>query len=218
MILILGQKGQIMSFISNIFSGLKDFLVGPKGKFEQISSLDPAQQQQLQQLLGRIDPSLFSIQQQPSYQAGQSYLQSLLGGDISQFAAPYMRQFKEQTVPGLAEQFAGLGGLSSSGFQQALGGAASGLQENLASLRGQLQMQALPQALQYAQAPGQMQLDLSKLALSPYQQTAYVPGGPGLLQPLAGLGAQLGGAYFGSQFLAPKLGLTAGEIFKSLIR
>lgn len=208
-----------MSFISNIFSGLKDFLVGPKGKFEQISGLDPAQQQQLQQLIGRIDPSQFAIQQSPSYQAGQSYLQSLLGGDISQFASPYMREFQEQTIPGLAEQFAGLGGLSSSGFQQALGGASAGLQERLASLRGQLQMSALPQALQYAQAPGQMQLGLSQLALKPYQQTVYTPGGPGFLQPLAGLGAGLGGAFLASQLGLPAMvGLGAGGLFSQGMR
>jgi hypothetical protein len=203
-----------MSFFSNIFSGLKDFLVGPSEEFKQFSQLNPEQQQALSQILGKIDPSQFAIQQQPTYQAGQSYLQSLLGGDISQFADPYMRQFKEQTIPGIAEQFAGLGGLSSSGFQQALGGAAAGLQERLASLRGQLQMQALPQALGYAQAPAESQLALANLGLRPSQQTVFRPGGPGILQPLAGFGATLGGAYLGNQLgLNPDLISAMGSLF-----
>jgi hypothetical protein len=201
-----------MSIFSNMFSGFKDFLVGPRGEFQQFSQLNPQQEQALAQILGKIDPSQFAIQQQPTYQAGQSYLQSLLGGNISQFAEPYMRQFREQTIPGIAEQFAGLGGLSSSGFQQALGGAASGLQERLASLQGQLQMQALPQALGYAQAPMESQLALANIGLRPSQQTAFRPGGEGILQPLAGLGSSLAGAY-----LAQKLGLDP-EVFSNLLK
>lgn len=196
MIHILSQKGLIMSFISNIFSGLKDFFVGTPGRVESASTLNPAQQEQLQRILGTIDPSQFAIQQQPTYQAGQSYLQSLLGGNISQFTDPYMRQFKEQTVPGLAEQFAGLGGLSSSGFQQALGGAASGLQEKLASLRGSLMFGALPQALGFAQAPGQMQLGLTGIGLKPSIENIYKPQTQGLLQQLAPQLAKFAIAYY----------------------
>ena len=174
-----------MSFISNALSGLKNFFVGQPGKIESASTLNPAQQEQLQRILGQIDPSQFAIQQNPTYQAGQSYLQSLLGGDISQFTAPYMRQFKEQTVPGIAEQFAGLGGLSSSGFQQALGGAASGLLENLAGLRGSLMMGALPQALGFAKAPGEAMFGLANLGLRPTIENIYKPATQGLVQQLA---------------------------------
>ena len=154
------NQGGFGSSLSDLFSGLKQFVFGTPGKIESASTLDPQQQAFLKNLLGQVDPSTFAIQNQPTFQAGQSYLQSLLGGDISQFQAPYMRQFQEQTAD-LAERFAGLGGLSSSGFQQALGGAAGRLQENLASLRGGLQQQALGQALGYAQAPGQMQFGLA---------------------------------------------------------
>ena len=187
-----------MSSFSNFFSGLKDLFLGGQNTAQQFSQLNPQQEQALSQLLGLFDPSQLAIQQQPTYQAGQSYLQSLLGGDISQFSDPYMRQFKEQTIPGIAEQFAGLGGLSSSGFQQALGGAAAGLQERLASLRGQLQMQALPQALGYAQAPGQTQMDLYRIGLSPTQQTAIQPGQKGILKPILSVLAKAAAAYAGA--------------------
>jgi hypothetical protein len=89
-------------------------------------------------------------------QSGSNYLQGLLSQDprmMQQFEAPYMRQFNEQIVPGLAERFTGK--QSGSAFQQALGSAGSGLMERLAALRGGLGMQAAQQALNYAQMPMQ---------------------------------------------------------------
>jgi len=173
--------GGVLGGLAGLFKPLREFAFGTPGNIESVSTLDPQQQAFLKNLLGQVDPSTFAIQNQPTYQAGQSYLQSLLGGDISQFQAPYMRQFQQQTSD-LAERFAGLGGLSSSGFQQALGGAAAGLQENLAALRGGLQQQALGQALGYAQAPGQMQFGLANLGLRPSIENVYRPGDPGLLK------------------------------------
>lgn len=110
----------------------------PSG-YKQISTLNPQQQSlfnQQAQGLGAIQPQIMQ------------YLQQLLSGDPSAseaFAAPYMRQFNEQIVPGIAERFAGAGALSSSGFQQALGQAGAGLAENLASLREGLKFNAAQQ-------------------------------------------------------------------------
>ena len=56
-----------------------------------------------------------------------------------------MQQFQEQILPQIAERFAGAGALSSSGFGQSVGGAASGLQAQLAQLFSQLQGQAAQQ-------------------------------------------------------------------------
>jgi hypothetical protein len=76
----------------------------------------------------------------PEQQGFQNKILELLGGqlgegqDFESFSAPYKRQFQEQTIPGLSERFAGLGGLSSSGFTQSLGQAGAGLNEQLASL------------------------------------------------------------------------------------
>ena len=111
----------------------------------------PEQQQFLQQLLGLLGQS-----QGPggSYSGAQNYLSSLLSGDpnaFSQFEAPYRQEFEQRTIPGLAERFAGAnamgGGLSSSGFGQALGGAGAQLQSQLAGLHGALRQGAAGQAL-----------------------------------------------------------------------
>lgn len=102
----------------------------PKG-YQGYSTLNPLQQQ-IMQGGAQLSPNYFS------------YLQELLdpsGQAADRFAAPYMRQFEEQTIPRLAEQFAGVGGLSSSGFQQSLGQAGAGLAENLAALRENVRLQ-----------------------------------------------------------------------------
>lgn len=126
----------------------------PKG-YSAFSTLNPQQATLLQQLLGSMTGQSANIQQNPLYQSGGNYLQKILSGDTSEFEAPLMRQFNEQIIPGIAERFSGLGSgaQSSSAFQQALGGAGADLSERLGALRGGLQMQAVPQALGYAQQP-----------------------------------------------------------------
>jgi hypothetical protein len=93
------------------------------------------------------------------YQQALGQLQGMLDPNsqvYQDFAAPQMRQFNEQTIPQLAERFAGGaqgGALSSSGFGQALGAAGAGLNTNLAQLRAQLQQQAIQSILgQYNQS------------------------------------------------------------------
>lgn len=56
---------------------------------------------------------------------------------------PYMKQFNQETIPGIAERFAGGGALSSSGFGQALGAAGGNLQSNLAQMKSGMMRQAL---------------------------------------------------------------------------
>lgn len=74
------------------------------------------------------------------------YYRNLLdpNADLSAYFAPEMRQFNEQTIPGLAEQFAGMGsgGLSSSGFRNAAVNAGTDLQERLAAIRANLRQGA----------------------------------------------------------------------------
>lgn len=126
------------------------------------------------------------------YDLAQQYFNSLLGPNqqqaFDQFSQPYMQQFNEQTLPQIAERFAGGGALSSSGFGQALGGAASGLQAQLAQIFSQLQGQAAGQQYnQYNQ--------LSQTGLN-YQPFAYnkQQGSAGLLAPLlGGIGTAMGG-------------------------
>lgn len=67
-------------------------------------------------------------------------------------------EFNEETLPRLAEQFAGGaqgGALSSSGFGQALGGAARGFKRDIQGQKSNMMMQALQQLLgQQQQALG----------------------------------------------------------------
>ena len=122
----------------------------PKG-YEAFSTLNPQQSQMMNMLM-----QLFSGQGgQMGGPMGQ--LQQLLSGSpeaTKQFEAPLMRQFNEQTVPGLAERFSGMGAGAqrSSGFQQALGQAGAGLSEQLGSLRGGMQMQGLQGLMQMMQS------------------------------------------------------------------
>jgi len=141
----------------------------PRGYSEK-STLNPAQQQGFEQLMQQLLPLL--------QKSSQYYGDILDGSDegFQRFSAPYERQFREQIIPGLAEQFAGTGSLSSSGFQNALGSAGAGLSENLASLRESLR----------SQIPGQILSNLQNLLQ--LNTKAYLPKQPGFLQSL-GLGA-----------------------------
>lgn len=110
-----------------------------RGKFKQVPTLNPQQQSVLSQLLGGVSNTL---------PQGFAHLQNILSDDpqeMQNFEAPYMRQFKEQIIPQLSEQFAGLGAQSSSAFQNALGQAGADLSERLAYLRSGLKQGALSQ-------------------------------------------------------------------------
>lgn len=173
---------------------LTDFLFGSKSKMK------PFNKQSLESLLQLIQ-SGGGLGQNPLFGAGQSYLQNLLSGSpeaFSAFEAPLKRQFEQETIPGITERFAGMGtgagGLNSSGLQQSLARAGEGLSTNLGALRGQLQMQALPQALGYAQAP--INNLLQAIGLVPGQHYE-IPGQPGLVQSGLSSFAQGFGGGFG---------------------
>ncbi len=133
--------------------GLAGYFGHQPDEYKKLSTQTGGQQDALQQLLQNLQQS---GGEGGNYQKSQDYLGSLLDRDpgvYDRFAEPYMRQFQEQTVPGLANRFAGLGGaqgggaLSSSGFGQAVGGAGAQLQSNLAGLFAQLQGGAANQAM-----------------------------------------------------------------------
>jgi hypothetical protein len=91
----------------------------------------------------------------------------------------------------------GASGLSSSGFQQTLAQAGRGLQSDLASMRGQQQLQGLPQALQYAQQPISNKLAAAQSIPGQYFER---PGQAGFLQNFA-QGAGQGIGKIGASFL-----------------
>lgn len=125
--------------------GFMDFLFGKGEKMQQLPSYTPQQQNIMSQLSGGAAAQL--------PQAFQ-YLQSILSQDpemMKQFEAPMMRQFEEQTIPGIAERFTGMDAQKSSAFGQQLGAAGAGLQENLAAQRAQMGPQAIQQLMQMLQ-------------------------------------------------------------------
>lgn len=175
-------------------SGFWDFFAGSKQKMK------PFNKESLDALMQFIQGG--GMSQGPLYGAGSDFLQSLLSnepGAFDKFEAPFKEQFEQETVPMLAERFAGAGtgggALSSSGLNQALAQAGKSLSTNLAGLRGGLQMQAAGQGLQYSQAP--IQNLLMALGLIP-NQYYEIPGQGGLFQNMAssfahGAGQSVGG-------------------------
>ena len=179
----LGSAGR--AFSGNPTKGLGGLggLLGGGGGDEEIrhSLFTDEQQKLLSQILGGLGGEGGATEQ------GLSFLTNLLSGDQGSFeraAAPFTRQFEEQTVPQLASRFAGQDALSSSAFGQALGGAGAGLQENLAALKGQQQQQGLQGLMQL------MGIGLTKQFDTEIKQAAP--------NPLAGiLGTVIGGAVGG---------------------
>lgn len=156
-----------------------EFWYGSKEQTKQLPTMTGQQRQYLDQLMQQLQQSSPEM---------WNYLNSLLSGegaDWEAFSAPYMRQFEEETIPGIAERFGGVGAQSSSGFQQALGKAGAGLQEQLAQLRAQLRMGAAQQI------QGMMGQGLGQRAF----ENVYIPRGQGFLQGMApAIGGALGSA------------------------
>lgn len=179
------------------------FLTGTPGKYRQLSTLGKEQQPLYGQLLS-------SARGQTGAGGGfgqaSDYYSSLLNDNNSTFnafAAPEQRRFKEEIIPSLAEQFAGMGsgGLQSSGFQNAAVNAGTDLSERLGALRAQLREQG---------AQGLM--NLGKLGLGQYNENIYEQPQPGFLQAIApGIGQALGG--FGTTGAFNSLGKAFSSIF-----
>jgi hypothetical protein len=182
--------GNIIKFLSPVASKTgRNFLFGGSDQLKKVPTGTQGQEQLHNSILSQ---AMGMSQGGGGYDLANQYYNNLLGGNqqqaFDQFSQPYMQQFQEQTLPQIAERFAGAGALSSSGFGQALGGAASGLQSQLAQLFSQLQSQAAGQ--QYGQYNQLAQTGLN------HQQFAYnhVPGSQGFLgTALGAAGTALGG-------------------------
>ena len=163
---------------------LIDTIFGTSQKQEEISRFTPEQQQVLEQMLQLVSGS-------GGLQAGLGNLLNILGGSdeaFSAFEAPIKRQFQEEIVPGLSEQFAGAGALDSSAFGHALGRASEGLSETLAAQRADLQQSSLQQLL-----------ELLGIGLQPQFDTAVTPGTPGILGSAVSGGLGAFGSYLGAK-------------------
>lgn len=157
---------------------LGSFLFGKEEKLKKFKQFDPQQEnlfgsfiQQLMSGSGGVGGTQDLIKR----------LQDMLNPDSQYYKdieEEQMGEFNEQTLPRLAEQFAGGaqgGALSSSGFGQALGGAARGFKRDLQGQKSNMIMQALQQLL------GQNQQALSAQPFGYAQMGAS----PGLVPQLA---------------------------------
>ena len=146
-------------FAAMAAGGLYDKIFGGKDKMNKVPTMDKNQQKFLNQLMQMLGPQ-GSLGQ--GMQGGidlQKQLMDPSSEAVNQFAQPYMNQFNQETVPGLAERFAGMGGmgggLSSSGFGQSLSSAGGNLQSQLAQLKAGLGQQAAQSLMgQYGQMAG----------------------------------------------------------------
>lgn len=166
------------------FNELKKLFVGTPEKHKRVSTLAPEQQGLYQQMLQ-------ALQQQGAggaFGASADYYRDLLSDDSSTFnafAAPEQRRFNEEIIPGLSEQFAGMGsgGLTSSGFRNAAVNAGTDLSERLGAIRAQLRQQG-----------AQGLSNMGQFGLSNFSQDVMTqPGSEGLLSNIGqGVGSALG--------------------------
>lgn len=188
--------------MAGLFQKLGRALFGESEKQASLPNLTPEQQQMFAQLLqagqGQGAPGVFG--------QAADYYRGLLDPSseaMDQFAAPEMRRFQEEIIPGLAERFAGMGSggaLSSSMFRNAAIREGSSLSERLAAMRAGLQ----GQGAQGIQGIGQAGLQQVQ---SPYIRQATPGLLGGLMEGVApgigkGLGAAMGGpgSYLSSLF------------------
>lgn len=117
--------------------GSWDWLLGSEDKLKKLDNKNQGQNDLHENILGQLKSML---EGGGGFDSALQHFQDLLGGEgFDKFADPYRQRFNQKTLPGIAENYAGAGALSSSGFGQALGGAASDFEAQLAQLFGNKQ-------------------------------------------------------------------------------
>ncbi|HXQ38565.1 MAG TPA: hypothetical protein VN843_31480 [Anaerolineales bacterium] len=170
------------------FKSIGNFLTGTPEKRENVSTLLPEQEGLYEQLVGAGKGAGVG----GAFGTSADYYRNLLNdnsADYQAFSAPMMRQYNQDIMPGISEQFAGMGsgGLSSSGFRNAQVQGTTDLAERLGSIRANLR-QAGAQGLQ----------NIGQLGLGNYSQNMMTqPGTEGFLSQIAPLAGTAAGAFFG---------------------
>lgn len=167
---------------------IKDFTFGTPGQMHQVSNLRPDQEELSQQLVNAGKGAGAG----GAFGTSADYYRNLLSdnpADLAAFNAPALRQYNQDIVPGISEQFAGMGsgGLSSSGFRNAQIQGVTDLAERLGQIRANLR-----------QAGAQGLANIGQLGLQSFQTNVQQPGTEGLLSSIApavgtAAGAALGG-------------------------
>jgi hypothetical protein len=201
-----------MMMLASIASAGAGALTGSKGEKgstygkNQLSMID----QILQSIKGGMGGPNQDITQQQGYQQGNDFFNSLFNNQdfFNNMEAPAMRQFDEMGGE-LGNRFAaqGSGGSTgSTGFRNLLGREAQNLSSNLAAQRGNMQQNAVPQMLQYSQAPVSNWMSQMQQALQPTQNTYQGPSMGafgGLAAPFAQGAASIYGMRAGQQSANP---------------
>lgn len=175
----------------------KNFLTGTPEKRKNVSTLLENQEPGFNQLQEAIKgPGAGG-----AFGTAADYYRNMLSdnpADMEAFAAPQMRQFNEQIIPGLSEQFAGMGsgGLSSSGFRNAAINAGTDLSERLGAIRANLRQNSA------AGLAGIGQYGLGNFS----QNMVTQPGTGGFLGQISPALGAAAGAYFGGP-----AGMQAGQ-------
>ncbi len=165
----------------------KNFLMGTPETRENVSTLRPEQEGLYNQAVNAgMGPGAGG-----AFGEAADYYRGNLSdnpSDFNAFAAPALRQYNEQIMPGISEQFAGMGsgGLSSSGFRNAQVQGATDLSERLGALRANLRQQSA-EGLQ----------GIGQQGLGNYSQNMVTqPGSEGFLSQIAPAVGQAATAYF----------------------
>jgi hypothetical protein len=170
----------ILSAIASIMGPLLKGITGNAGGSG--STFNKNQLGFLDDMLSKLKGGAPDINQNQNFQQGQDWLSNLFNDPnfFKSFEAPLQRQFEEETIPGLANRFAGMGSggsLGSTGFRNQLAREGSNLHTNIAALRGGMQQQGVNQGLQYAQQPFMNYMQQLQTALQPtkntYQPSSY---------------------------------------------
>lgn len=163
-----------------IWNAAKSFLGGTPEKRENVSTLRPEQEGLYQQAVNAgMAPGAGG-----AFGTSADYYRNLLSddsADYNAFAAPALRQYNQDIVPSISEQFAGMGagGLNSSGFRNAQIQGATDLADRLGALRANLR-----------QAGAQGLANIGQVGLQNYSQNMVTqPGSQGVLsQALPAIG------------------------------
>lgn len=175
---------------------------------EQQSSFSKGQQGGFDDIIGMIKgmkggANNGDITQNQGFQNGQNWLNDLFNDQnfFDKFEAPMQRQFQEQTMPGIANRFGGMGshGSFGSSFRNQAAREGEHLQESIAGLRGGMQQQGVNQGLQYAQQPFNNMMQMYNQALGQPMMNQYAPATTGGWGSLSAPFAQGATSYWGGQ-------------------
>ncbi len=185
----------MMALLPVLFSAFEQY--GKQG--ETGSTYTGGQQSAIDDILQKIKSMNggqgTDVTQSPLYQQGNEYLMSMFSDPefFKNIEAPMQRQFEENTIPDLANRFASMGSggaMGSTGFRNQLAREGSNLNTNMAAMREQMKMGAVPQMMQSANQPFNNMMQMYQTALGHPTQNTYQPASGGFWGPIAGAAAQ----------------------------